>query len=128
MLARFVAVLAIATLVSFDASAQQSFQQFESTNEFERALAAVDAIKRRKKLQCVMAIANGKLCECLSRELPVDTYVRSYTSIVNPGKGGVEYGQLSAADKKIVDQCVSDHPNLPQADPKSTGSDGPQSK
>ena len=61
MFARFVAMLIMAALlVSFDASAQQSFQQFESTNQFERALAAVDTIKRRKKLQCVMAIANGK--------------------------------------------------------------------
>jgi hypothetical protein len=110
MLARSVAILIMAALVSLDASAQQSFKQLESTGEFERAIAAVDAIKRRKKLQCVMSIANGKLCECLSRELPVDTYVRSYASIVNPGKDGVEYGQLSAADKKIVDQCVSDNP------------------
>ena len=128
MFARFVASLVIAALVSFDASAQQSFQQFETMSEFERALAAVDAIKRRKKLQCVMTIADGKLCECLSRELPVETYVRSYASIVDPGKNGVEYGQLSAADKKIVDKCVSDHPYMPQADPKSTGNDGPQSK
>jgi hypothetical protein len=58
----------------------------------------------------------------------VDTYVRSHASIVSPGKDGVEYGQLSDADKKIVDQCVSDRPYLPQADPKSTGNDGPQSK
>ena len=99
MFARFVAILIVAALVSFDASAQQSFQQLESTSQFERALAAVDAIKRRKKLQCVMSISNGTLCECLSRELPVDTYIRSYASIVNPGKDGVEYGQLSAAGK-----------------------------
>ena len=110
MFARFVASLVIAALVSFDASAQQSFQQFETMSEFERALAAVDAIKRRKKLQCAMAIANGKLCECLSQKLPVDTYVRSYPSIVNPTKDGVEYGQLSTPDKTIVDQCVSDNP------------------
>jgi hypothetical protein len=50
MFARFVAMLIMAALlVSFDASAQQSFQ--ESMSEFQRALAAVDAIKRRKKLQ-----------------------------------------------------------------------------
>ena len=124
----FVSILILAAAVSFGASAQQSFQQFESTNQFQRALAAVDAIKRRKKLQCVMSIADGKLCECLSRELPVDTYVRSYASIVNPEKDGVEYGQLSAPDKAIVDQCVSDHPYSPQADPKSTGNDAPPSK
>jgi hypothetical protein len=128
MFVRLVAVLMMAALGSFEALAQQSFQQFESTNQFQRALAAVDAIKRRKKLQCVMSIADGKLCECLSRELPVDTYVRSYASIVNPEKDGVEYGQLSAPDKAIVDQCVSDHPYLPQDDPKSTGNDGPPSK
>ena len=128
MFARFVAVLMTAVFGSFEAAAQQSLQQFESTTQFERALAAVEAIKRRKKLQCVMSVTDGKLCECLSRELPVDTYVRSYVSIVDPGKGGVEYGQLSAADKAIVDRCVSDNPYLPQAEPKSTGNDGPPSK
>jgi hypothetical protein len=107
---RLVGILIVAAVVSCEASAQQSLQNSESTSEFERALAAVDAIKRGKKLQCVMAIANGKLCDCLSQKLPVDTYVRSYTSIVNPGKESPEYGQLSAADKKIVDQCVSDNP------------------
>ena len=110
MFGRLVGILIVAAVVSFDASAQQSFQQLERMSEFERALAAVDAMKRGKKLQCVMAIANGKLCECLSRNLPVDTYVRSYASIASLGKEGIEYGQLSAADKKIVDQCVSDNP------------------
>jgi hypothetical protein len=38
----------------------------------------------------------------------VDTYFRSYASIANQEKEGLEYGQLSGADKKIVDECVSD--------------------
>ena len=110
MLGWLVGILIFASVVSSDASAQQSLQQFESTNEFERALAAIDAIKHRKKLQCVMAIANGELCECLSQKLPVDAYVRSYASIASLGKEGIEYGQLATADKKIVDQCVRDNP------------------
>jgi hypothetical protein len=77
-------------------------------SQFEQALAAVDQIKHRKKLQCVLAIANGALCECFSRKLPVNIYFRSYASIANQEKEELEYGQLSAADKKIVDQCVSD--------------------
>jgi hypothetical protein len=110
MFGRFVVIGIAAAIVSFDSVAQQSFQQFESVTQFERALTAIDAIKHRKKLQCIMAIANGTLCECFSQKLPVDTYIRSYASIVNQGKGEFEYGQLSAADKKIVDQCVSDSP------------------
>jgi hypothetical protein len=43
MLARSVAILIMAALVSLDASAQQSFKQLESTGEFELAIAAVDA-------------------------------------------------------------------------------------
>ena len=61
----------LAVVISSDALSQQSFQEFESITEFERALAAVDAIKHRKKLQCVLSIANGSLCECLSQKLPV---------------------------------------------------------
>jgi hypothetical protein len=38
----------------------------------------------------------------------VNIYFRSYASIANQEKEAREYGQLSAADKKIVDQCVSD--------------------
>jgi IS30 family transposase len=38
-------------------------------SQFEQALAAVDEIKHRKQLECVLAIVNRALCECLSRKL-----------------------------------------------------------
>jgi hypothetical protein len=104
----FVGIVIFAIVIPFDALCQQSLKQLEGMHEFEQALAAVDAIKHRKKLQCVLAIANGTLCECLSLKLPVNIYFRSYASIANQEKEGPEYGQLSAADKKIADQCVSD--------------------
>ena len=107
MLAWLVGITSLAVVISSDALSQQSFQEFESATEFEKALAAVDAIKHRKKLQCTLSIVNGSLCECLSQQLPVSSYVRSYASIVNQEKIGPEYGELSAADKKIVDQCIS---------------------
>jgi hypothetical protein len=97
-----------ALVISSDVRSQQSLQELENVTQFERALAAVDAVKHRKKFQCVLSIANRSLCDCLSQKLPVDTYIRSYASIANQEKQGPEYGQLSAADKKIVDQCVSD--------------------
>ena len=108
----FAWLVGLAVAVSSDALSQrsfqelQSFQELESVTEFEKALAAVDAIKHRKKLQCTVSIANGSLCECLSQKLPISTYVRSYAGITNPEKIGPEYGELSAADQKIVDQCV----------------------
>ena len=104
----FVAIVISAVVMSSGALSQQSFQQLESVSQFGQALAAVDAIKRRKHLQCVIAIANRALCQCLSRKLPVNIYFRSYVSIANQEKDGLEYGQLSATEKKIVDQCVSD--------------------
>ena len=107
MLASLAGIVGLAVVISSDASSQQSFQEFESVTEFERALAAVDAIKHRKKLQCVMSIANESLCACLSQKLPASTYVRSYAAIANQEKSRPEYGELSAADQKIVDQCVS---------------------
>jgi hypothetical protein len=103
-----VGIVIFAFVISSDALSQQSLQQFESMSQFQQALAAVDAIKRRKKLQCVLAIANRALCECLARKLPVNIYFRSYASIANQAKEAAEYEQLSAADKKIVDQCVSE--------------------
>jgi hypothetical protein len=110
MLGRLVGCVILAAVISTDALSQQSFQQLEGISQFQQALAAVDAIKRRKKLQCVLAIANRVLCECLSRKLPVDTYFRSYASIANQEKEGLDYRRLSTADRKIVDECVSDNP------------------
>ena len=104
----FAGIVIFAVVISSDALSQQSLQELEDMSQFKQALAAVDAIKHRKTLQCVIAIANGPLCQCLSRKLPVNIYFRSYTSIANQEKDGLEYGQLSAADKTIVDQCVSD--------------------
>ena len=98
----------LAVVISSDALSQQSLQELDDMSRFKQALAAVDAIKHRKNLQCVIAIANRALCGCLSRKLPVNIYFRSYASIANQEKDGLEYGQLSAADKTIVDQCVSD--------------------
>jgi hypothetical protein len=96
--------------ISSDAAPQQSLQELQGISQFEQALAAVDAIKQRKKIQCVMAIADRALCGCLSQKLPVSTYFRSYASIAKQDKEGLDYRQLSAADKKIVDQCVSERP------------------
>jgi hypothetical protein len=103
-----VGIAVFAEIISSDALSQQSLQQLERMSQFEQALAAVDAIKQHKKLQCVIAISNRALCVCLSQKLPVDTYFRSYASIAKQEKEGLEYGKLSAADRKIVDQCVSD--------------------
>ena len=106
---RWLVGIAISTAVmSSDALSQQSFKDLESSSHFEQALRAVDAIKHRKKLQCVMSTANTSVCECLAQKLPVDTYVRSFVSIVNRDKDGQDYGQLSAADKTVVDRCVRD--------------------
>jgi hypothetical protein len=97
-----------AAVISSGALCQQSLQELERITQFERALRAVDAIKHRKKLQCVVSTANRSICECLAQKLPVDTYVRSYVSIVNREKDGQDYGQLSVANKAIVDRCVTD--------------------
>jgi hypothetical protein len=99
--------LIIANLFLSSSAAQQTFQQLEVVSEFERALAAVDAIRQRKKLQCVMATANGQLCGCLSRMLPVDTFIRNYGSLTTQ-RSSLEYGQLSAVDKEIVTQCLNE--------------------
>jgi hypothetical protein len=106
---RWLVGIAISTAVmSSDALSQQSFKDLESSSQFEQALRAVDAIKHRKKLQCVISTANASVCACLAEKLPVDTYVRSFVAVVNREKVGEDYGRLSDADKAIVDRCVRD--------------------
>jgi hypothetical protein len=102
----FAAIVFLTAVTSSGTLAQQSLQGLESENQFQQAMAAVDAIKRRKKLQCVLSIANGTLCGCLSQNLPVDTYLRSYAAVASQ-EG--EYTQLSASTRTIVDRCVGDN-------------------
>ena len=68
-------------------------------------LAAVDAIRGRKRLQCILSTASRALCQCLSQNLPLDTYPRSYPAIA---KQEGEYDALSDPDKAIVRQCISE--------------------
>jgi hypothetical protein len=96
-----------AIIMSSEALCQQSLHELEKSTQFEQALRAIDAIKYRKRLQCIISTANAPICGCLSQKLPVDTYVRSYVAIVNGDKDGHDYRQLSAADQTIVDQCVT---------------------
>jgi hypothetical protein len=103
-----VGIVMCATIISSDAFSQQSLHGLESSSQFEQALRAIDAIRYRKKLQCVISTANASICLCLAQKLPLDTYIRSYVSIVNQDKDGQDYGQLSTSDKAIVDRCVSD--------------------
>jgi hypothetical protein len=102
-----VGIVFLAVANSPNALSQQSLQELESIAGFERTLAAVDAIKDRKRLQCVLSTSNRMLCDCLSRNLPFNITFHDYALIVHRKKEGKEYGQLSAADKKIVDQCLS---------------------
>src|SRR5262245_51989470 len=97
-----VGIVVSAAVISSDALSQQSLKDLESSSQFQPALRAVDAIKHRKKLQCVISTANASICECLAQKLSVNTYVHSYVSIINRENDGEDYGKLSVADKAIV--------------------------
>jgi hypothetical protein len=95
-------LILLATGPSF-AEPPQTFQQFDAVSEFDRALAAVDAIRGRKRLQCILATASRALCQCLSQNLPLSTYPRSYPAVV---KQQGEFEGMSDPDKAVVRQCI----------------------
>jgi hypothetical protein len=97
----------ISSLIISSQASSQSFEQFERARQFERAMVAVDQIRNRNRYQCLMSIKNLSLCECLSETFPVTLHVRNYVSIANQDKGTADYGQLSIADRQIVDQCIA---------------------
>jgi hypothetical protein len=106
MLRLFVGILT-SSLVIASQALSQSFEQFERASQFERAMAAVDQLRSRKKLQCLVSIKNRSLCECLSTSLPFNLQISDYVSIARQNKGTADYGQLSTADRQSVDQCVA---------------------
>jgi hypothetical protein len=106
---RFFVVILISNLVISSHALSQSFEQFERTTQFERAMVTVDRIKNRNKLQCLISIKNRSLCECLSANLPFSLHVSNYVSMANQDKGAADYGKLSTADKRTVDQCIADN-------------------
>ena len=75
----------------------------------DEAKAVVDQIRSRKKLQCLISVGNRSLCECLSTMLPFTLHISNYVSIAHQDKGTADYGRLSAADARTVDQCVADN-------------------
>ena len=108
MLRLFLGIL-ISSLVISSHALSQSFEQFERTNQFERAMATVDRIKNRNKLRCLISIKNRSLCECLSTNLPFSLHVSNYVSMAIQDKKAADYGQLSTADRQTVDQCIADN-------------------
>jgi hypothetical protein len=108
MLRTLVALLIPSLVISSPASSQ-SFEQFERASQFERAMAVVDQIRSRRKLQCLISVGNRSLCECLSTMLPFTLHISNYVSIAHQDKGTADYGRLSAADARTVDQCVADN-------------------
>ena len=106
MLGKLVAIL-IPSLVISSPALSQSFEQFERASQFEKAMAAVDQIRSRKKLQCLISVGNRSLCECLSTKLPFTLHISNYVSVANRDRGAADYGRLSAADMQTVDQCVA---------------------
>ena len=106
MLRLFIGILT-SSLVIASQALSQSFEQFERASKIENAMAAVDQIRSRKKLQCFISINNRSLCECLSTSLPFNLHISDYVSIARQDKGTVDYGQLSTADRQSVDQCVA---------------------
>src|ERR1700761_4507272 len=101
----FVGLVLIVASGGSRAAAPQTFQQFDAASKFDQALAAIDAIRGRKRLQCLLSTASRALCQCLSQNLPLDTYPRSYPAIARQ-EG--EFDALSDPDKAVVRQCVSE--------------------
>ena len=108
MLRLFVGILT-SNLVILSQASSQSLEQFDRMSLFEKAMVAVDQIKSRKKLQCLISIKNRSLCECLSTNLPFNLHISNYVSIANQDQGTADYGQLSTADRHSVDRCVDSH-------------------
>jgi len=108
MLRLFAGILTLNLVISSQAMSQ-SFEQFEQTSQFERAMVTVDQIKSRKKLQCLISIKNPSLCECLSTNLPFTLHVSNYVSIANQDRRTADYGQLSTTDRRTVDECIADN-------------------
>lgn len=104
---RILAAVLIPSLVVSSPALSQSFEQFERASQFEKAMAAVDQIRSRKKLQCLISVGNRSLCECLSTRLPFTLHISNYVSIANRDTESADYGRLSAADIQTVDQCVA---------------------
>jgi hypothetical protein len=106
---RTLAAILVPSLVMSSPALSQSFEQFERASQFERAMAAVDQIRARKKLQCFISVGNRSLCECLSTELPFTLHISNYVSVANQDKEAADYGRLSAVDRRTVDQCIADN-------------------
>jgi hypothetical protein len=88
----------------------QTLEQQEQMNQLDKALGEIDKaralieiIDKERRSQCMAAVANESLCDCLGRNLPVVVNFVGYVTIVTQTKNELKYDTLSAEDKGIVD-------------------------
>jgi hypothetical protein len=100
----------LAILLSAEPAVAQTLEEQEQLNQYDKAISALDNLKaltekmtKDKKAQCMIAIANEPLCECISSNLPVVVNFVQYVSIITQTKDDLEYNKQSKEDKKIID-------------------------
>jgi hypothetical protein len=106
----FIGATAIA-LMTFSAPAySQTLDQQEQLNQrekvfetFDKLESLINKIAKERRLQCMAAIANEPVCECLGQKLPVVINFVQYVAIVTQTRDELKYNTLSAEDKQIVD-------------------------
>ncbi len=106
---------AIITASSAHAVSQESSQALSP--EDQQALnAMVDMVKdtimgqknfAAKTLEsCLLAFGHKQFCECLSQELPITQTFDSYIFFVTADKESLNYSQLGAEDKSLIDNAT----------------------
>lgn len=79
----------------------QNLNQINNTIDEARVL--LEKIAQETESQCMKAVGATDFCKCLSMKLPTSVDFVGYVSIVGSAKEKLNYDQLSASDKKLVD-------------------------
>jgi hypothetical protein len=110
------------------ASSAQTLEEQERANTLDKieqlkrdAFANVDAMVADKKAQCLSAVGNKAMCECLSVKLPVIVNFVVYVATVAKRKDELKYDTLKPEEQQLIDtirrardQCVPQPVRSPQ--------------
>ena len=106
----FIGATAIALMTFSAPTYSQTLDQQEQLNQRDKVLGAIDKLEslintmaKEKRLQCMAAIANEPICECLGQKLPMVINFVQYVAIVTQTRDELKYNTLSAEDKQTVD-------------------------
>lgn len=79
---------------------------FNAREELDSLKKSMDAIIRKRGINCIKAFGHDRFCKCLNENLSVGLTFQDYVGVITNTKDELNYVSLSTEQKKMVDNAI----------------------